>query len=141
MARSSAENLVLSTAEMLAAQVQVSHTVMVRIAAICLKCVVDLGIYPTSSPIKTYVISHSELLKKLPNIPPSKSPLLHRIMRLLARMGYFKIIENKSSTGDEENHDELVLYSLTPLSRVLPKTEPFSLSSYVLGSNNPYSTS
>ncbi|ONK58260.1 uncharacterized protein A4U43_C09F10310 [Asparagus officinalis] len=121
MARaSSTEEEAVSAEEMLAAQAQVYNVVMGHIGTMCLKSAIELNILEIVH--NAHVLSHSDLLSKLPNVPPWKSPFVHRIMRLLAQMGYFKI----------GNKDEEVLYSLTPLSKMfLLKNKPLSLSPYL----------
>ncbi|KAM0938637.1 putative (Iso)eugenol O-methyltransferase [Dioscorea sansibarensis] len=111
------------------AQAQVFHHVYGQIGAMSLNCAIELDIPGIIAKHGGEPMPLSNLMSSLP-ISAKKAPFLPRLMRILTHMGYF--VQETASDRKE------VAYSLTPLSKVLLKDSPTSLSSWVMGMLHPY---
>ncbi|EHA8589789.1 putative Trans-resveratrol di-O-methyltransferase [Cocos nucifera] len=90
-----------------------------------LKCAIQLGI-PDAIHAQGRPLTVTELASFLP-VAPAKSLSLHRLMRMLAHMGFFSV--QKDPNGSDEH-----AYSPSPNSKILLKDSPITLASWVLGS-------
>ncbi|KAH7651871.1 O-methyltransferase COMT-type protein [Dioscorea alata] len=115
--------------ELLQAQAQVFHHVYAQIGAMSLNCAIELDIPGIIAKHGSEPMPLSNLISSLP-ISAKKAAFLPRLMRILTHMGYFV---------QETASDKEVAYSITPLSKVLLKDSPTSLSSWVTGMLHPYS--
>ncbi|XP_072993084.1 trans-resveratrol di-O-methyltransferase-like [Typha latifolia] len=121
--------------ELLQAQEQLWNHIFVYLKSMSLKCAVELGI-PDAIHNHGGSIAHPELLAAL-SLPPSRSPHLRRLMRMLTHSGFFATRRSPVS-GDEEEEEEDV-YLLTPLSYLLVNdNNSLSLSPFVLAALDPY---
>lgn len=116
--------------ELLQAQAQVFHHVYAQIGAMSLNCAIELDIPGIIAKHGGEPMPLSNLISSLP-ISAKKAAFLPRLMRILTHMGYF--VQETASDKKE------VAYSITPLSKVLLKDSPTSLSSWVMGMLHPYS--
>lgn len=107
------------------AQAQVIRHVFNFISSMSLKCAVQLGI-PDIIHSHGEPMTLSELASALP-IDPSKGGCISRLMRLLVHSGFF--VTTTKFHGEKEEE----AYVLTPLSKVLLKDQPNSLTPFVLG--------
>ncbi|XP_072995435.1 trans-resveratrol di-O-methyltransferase-like [Typha latifolia] len=119
--------------DLLQAQEQLWNHIFVYLKSMSLKCAVELGI-PDAIHNHGGSIAHPELLAAL-SLPPSRSPHLRRLMRMLTHSGFFATRRSPGS-GDEEEED---VYLLTPLSYLLVNdNNSLSLSPFVLAMLDPY---
>ena len=109
--------------ELLEAQSHLWNHTFSFINSMSLKCAIELGI-PDTIHKHGKSISLSDLSSAL-SIPPSKTPNLRRLMRLLVHSKFFN--EERNSDGKEEE-----VYSLTIVSKILVKERRTSLSPIVL---------
>ncbi|XXG66769.1 hypothetical protein AAC387_Pa06g0280 [Persea americana] len=107
--------------ELLKAQAHVWYHMFNYISSMSLKCAVELG-------IPDIILNHgqpmtlSELAEALP-VPPAKTAHVHRLMRLMVRLGFFALQKNEH--GKEG-------YVLTPSSKLLLNESRMSLSPFLL---------
>ncbi|XP_072966243.1 trans-resveratrol di-O-methyltransferase-like [Typha angustifolia] len=121
--------------DLLQAQEQLWNHIFLYLKSMSLKCAVELGI-PDVIHNHGGSIAHPELLAAL-SLPPSRSPHLRRLMRMLTHSGFFATRRSPGS-GDEEEEEEDV-YLLTPLSYLLVNdNNNSSLSPFVLAVLDPY---
>ncbi|KAI5661763.1 hypothetical protein M9H77_21086 [Catharanthus roseus] len=109
------------------AQAQIWSQAFCFTTAASLKCAVKLGI-PDAIDNHGKAITLSDLTNALP-IHRSKAPYIPRLMRILAKNGFFS---EEKLDGETET-----LYSLTALSRLLLKKEPLNLRGIVLTMVDP----
>ncbi|XP_072993380.1 trans-resveratrol di-O-methyltransferase-like [Typha latifolia] len=122
--------------DLLQAQEQLWNHIFVYLKSMTLKCAVELGI-PDAIHNHGGSIAHPELLAAL-SLPPSRSPHLRRLMRMLTHSGFFATRRSPGS-GDEEEEEEEDVYLLTPLSYLLVNdNNSLSLSPFVLAMLDPY---
>ncbi|XP_050206161.1 trans-resveratrol di-O-methyltransferase-like [Mercurialis annua] len=108
-----------------------SHT-FAFIKSMSLKCAVELGL-PDIIHSHGQPMTHSQLVAELPNVHPSKSHHLHRLMQLLIQSGFFSF--QKVSPNSDENG-----YLLTKSSLLLLKNRPVTARPYVLAVLDPILT-
>ncbi|CAJ1970736.1 unnamed protein product [Sphenostylis stenocarpa] len=119
------------SAKVLQAQIHVWNHMFSFINSMSLKCVVDLGIpdvihnYGQPMPL-------SNLIASLP-IHPSKTPFIHRLMRIMTHSGFF------SQHNVTENELE-VEYVLTDACKLLVKNHPLCLTPFLHANLHPIMT-
>ncbi|KAJ3683086.1 hypothetical protein LUZ60_013313 [Juncus effusus] len=107
-----------NASEELSSQAIIINRTLSFITSTSLKCVVQLGI-PDLIHTYGHPMPLQELARSIP-IPPSKVPMLHRLMRFHVQQGVF-------ATPDET----AMTYDLTPISRNLIKGRPNNMVPWV----------
>lgn len=104
----------MSCRELLQAYALIYNSSINYMKSMSLKCAIELGI-PDVIHNHGQPITLSKLIETLP-IHPSKARCIRRLMRLLVHSGFF-------AKQQEEQEEEK--YTLTPVSRLLQKDQPF----------------
>ncbi|XP_078162229.1 trans-resveratrol di-O-methyltransferase-like [Carex rostrata] len=94
----------ITTNELKNFQALIIHETQTVVGMMALKCAVDLGIPNQIRTYDTHMPLHD--LARAISIPPSKDPMLRRLMRVLVKKGYFE-------------EPEEATYCLTPISHTL----------------------
>lgn len=136
----SSSNAVGATShELLGAQAQLWNHIFQFINSMSLKCAVQLGI---ADVIHNHgqPISLSELIAGL-NVHPSKAHFVSRLMLILVHSNFFAQHHHiHHDRADVEEEEAVVLYSLTPSSRLLLKDGPLSTTPFLLATLDPVVT-
>ncbi|XP_034207918.1 trans-resveratrol di-O-methyltransferase-like [Prunus dulcis] len=114
--------------ELLQAQAHVWNHIFQFINSMSLKCAVQLGI-PDVIHNHGQPISLSNLISGL-NVHPSKAYFIARLMRILVHSNFFA--QDQQDLDDEAEEKAVVVYSLTPASRLLLKEAPLSTTQFLL---------
>ncbi|KAM1039641.1 hypothetical protein ACFX2C_029021 [Malus domestica] len=125
--------------ELLGAQAQIWNHVFQFVNSMALKCAVQLGI-PDVIHNHGQPISLSELIAAL-NVHPSRAHFVSRLMRILVHSDFFAQHHHVHHDCDNvEEGEAVVLYSLTPTSRLFLKDEPSNITQLILLSLDPVMT-
>ena len=133
--------------DLLQAQAHVWNHIFQFINSMSLKCAVQLGI-PDVIHNHGQPTSLSNLISSL-NVHPSKAHFIARLMRILVHSNFFAqdqqvqlaLLPNNNNNNENIVHQDLddeaeekavVVYSLTPASRLLLKEGPFSTTQFLL---------
>ncbi|TQD96660.1 hypothetical protein C1H46_017735 [Malus baccata] len=117
--------------ELLGAQAQIWNHMFQFINSMALKCAVQLGI-PDVIHNHGQPISLSELIAAL-NVHPSRAHFVLRLMRILVHSDFFAQHHHvHRGCEDVEEEEAVVLYSLTPTSRLLLKDGPSNTTPLIL---------
>ncbi|CAN0915183.1 Trans-resveratrol di-O-methyltransferase [Linum grandiflorum] len=110
------------SSELLEAQSHVWHHTMNFVTSMSLKCAVQLGIPDAvNSSVGGLPITLPDLVTAL-NIPPTKSPYIHRLLRVLVHSGF--LISHIAGGAKS--------YSLTCAGKLLRKDSPYNGRAFVL---------
>ncbi|CAN6568940.1 unnamed protein product [Malus baccata var. baccata] len=117
--------------ELLEAQAQIWNHMFQFINSMALKCAAQLGI-PDVIHNHGQPISLSELIAAL-NVHPSRAHFVSRLMRILVHSDFFAQHHHVHHDCDDvEEEEAVVLYSLTPTSRLLLKDGPSNITPLIL---------
>nr|AKW47164.1 O-methyltransferase [Pueraria montana var. lobata] len=124
--------------ELYGAQIHLYKHVYNFMSSMALKCAAELGI---ADAIHSHgkPMTLSELASAL-KLHPSKVGVLHRFMRLLTHNGFFTktTVPSSSSSSSQNGKETAAAYALTPPSKLLIRSKPTCLASFVLGALHPY---
>ncbi|CAN1123597.1 Trans-resveratrol di-O-methyltransferase [Linum perenne] len=109
-----------TTSELLEAQTHVWHHTFNFVTSMSLKCAVQLGI-PDAVNSHGKPITLPDLVAAL-KIPPTKSPYLHRLLRVLVHSGFLSVSDDFHGGS---------CYSLTRAGKLLVKDNPFNATAFV----------
>ncbi|CAN1123592.1 Trans-resveratrol di-O-methyltransferase [Linum perenne] len=108
--------------ELLEAQSHVWHNTFNFVTSMSLKCAVQLGI-PDAVNSHGKPITLPDLVAAL-KIPPTKTPYLHRLVRVLVHSGFLSVSDDDVHAGSS--------YSLTRAGQLLVKENPFNTRALVV---------
>lgn len=116
---------ILDGNDLLEAQSHIWNQIFVFTNSMALKCAVQLGIPDIIHSHGPNPMPLSQLVSAL-KLHPQKTSYIYRLMRVLVHSGFF-LTQKLSKKNGEENHG----YVLTNSSRLLLKTNPFTLAPFL----------